>query len=82
MKHQKNKIFERLYEIVESTIETKVQAASHEIKQAILRHENSLEQQDRLHQETLEKCKAKKVAISQKCKELKQMQIKIDKEYS
>jgi hypothetical protein len=78
----KDKIFDKLYEIVELAINNKVQASSHELEKAILRHENSLEQKDKAYQKMLEQCKAKKVEIAQKCQELKQLQIKIDKEYS
>jgi hypothetical protein len=56
----KNKISEKLSEIVKSAINKKVQTASEVIEQVISSYENLLEQQDEVHQATLEQRNAEK----------------------
>ena len=73
---------EKLHEIVESVIDNEIQAASQVIEQVISSYENLLEQQDKVHQATLEQRNPEKAWIAQKCEQLKQLQIKINKEYS
>ncbi|MBA2750486.1 MAG: hypothetical protein H0U45_17605 [Tatlockia sp.] len=78
----KDKISEKLYEIVKSAINDKVHSASQVIEQVIFRYENLLQQQDKVHQETLEQRNAEKAWIAQKCEEFRQLQTEIEKKYT
>lgn len=78
----KDKISEKLYEIVKSAINNKVHSASQVIEQVIFRYENLLQQQNKAHQETLEQRNAEKAWIAQKCEELRQLQTETEKKYT
>ncbi len=78
----RDKISEKWHEIIESAINNKVQEASQVIEQVISRYENLLQQQDKVHQETLEQRNAEKAWIAQKCEELRQLQTEIEKKYT
>ena len=77
----KDKVSENLHKMVKSAINKKVQTASEVIEQVISRYEKLLEQQDIVREATLEQRNAEKIWIAQMCEELKQVQIKINKEY-
>lgn len=70
-------VSKKLYEIVTSVFDSKVEAASQVIEQAISLYENLLEQQDKAHIETLEQREAEKAWLTQKCQEIKQVQMNI-----
>jgi hypothetical protein len=72
------KIAERLHEIVSSVFNSRVEAADEAIKQIISSYENLLEQQEKAHKETLEQREADKAWISQKRRELQQLQKNIE----
>ncbi|PSB34820.1 dynamin family protein [Chlorogloea sp. CCALA 695] len=74
-------IFDKINQIIDSVFISRIESASQIIDQAISISENLLEQQDKVHQATLEQRNGEKVWIAQKCEELKQLQIEIDKEY-
>ncbi|MDJ0676530.1 MAG: dynamin family protein [Calothrix sp. MO_167.B42] len=64
----------KLKEIIDTAINSKVKSASQVIAAAISLYENLLEQQEKAHQETLEEREADKIWISQKRQELQQVQ--------
>ncbi|WP_066376059.1 dynamin family protein [Anabaena sp. CA = ATCC 33047] len=72
-----DKVSEKLYEIVNSVFDSKVETASRVISQAILLYENLLEQQEKVHQETVEEREAEKVWIFQKRQEIEQLKTSI-----
>ena len=75
-------IYEKINQVIDSVFVNRIESASQVIEQAILLSENLLEQQDKVHQATLEQRNTEKAWIAQKCEEFKQLQIKIDKAYS
>ena len=71
-------IFGKIGERIGSVFNERVEVASGVIEQAISLSENFLEQQERVHQETLEECEAHKAWIEQQCQELEQVQNDIE----
>ncbi len=69
-----DKIGQKRDEIVSSVFDDRVESASRVIAQAILLYENLLEQQKKVHKETLEQREADKAWIAQKRQELEQVQ--------
>ena len=70
----KDKIGQKRDEIIVSVFDHRVESASRVIAQAILLYENLLEQQKKVHKETLEQREADKAWIAQKRQELEQVQ--------
>ncbi len=64
---------EKLYEIVGSVFNNRVESASRVIAQAIALYENLLEQQEKTHQQTNRSREAEKAWICQKRQELEQV---------
>ncbi|WP_243713865.1 dynamin family protein [Nostoc sp. 106C] len=65
-----DKVADKLSEIIDTVFDGKVESASRVIGEAISLYENLLEQQEKVHQETLEEREADKAWISQKYQEL------------
>ncbi|ACC79321.1 dynamin family protein [Nostoc punctiforme] len=68
-----DKISEKLDEIVGSVFENRVKSSSRVIAEAIALYENLLEQQEKVHNETLEQRESEKMWIYQKRQELEQI---------
>ncbi|MDZ8054349.1 MAG: hypothetical protein RMX68_028730 [Aulosira sp. ZfuVER01] len=73
----KDKVSEKLSEIIDTVFDSKLDSVSRVIGEAISLYENLLEQQEKVHQETVEDREADKAWISQKYQELEQTQNKI-----
>lgn len=73
----KDKVTEKITEIIDTVFDGKVAATSRVIVEAISLYENLLEQQEKVHQETVEEREADKAWIAQKYQELEQVQNKI-----
>lgn len=73
-----DKVSEKLNEIISSVFDNRVESANRVIAQAIALYENLIEQQERVHQETLEQREAEKAWIFQKSQELKQVQNEVE----
>lgn len=77
MKEFENSMYEynkKLNETVCSAFDEKVTSVSRAIAQAISLYENLLQEQEKVHQETLEQREAEKAWIAEKRKELEQVQ--------
>lgn len=70
----KDKVSQKLQEIINTVFITKLENSSRVIAEAISLYENLLEQQEKVHQEILEKKDKEKALIHQKRQELEQVQ--------
>lgn len=68
------KVKEKLHEIVDTVFDSRIESASKVISQAISFYENLIEQQEKVHLETLEQRDADKALILNKRRELEQLQ--------
>ena len=74
----RTQIAAQLYKIISSVFNSRIEAADTAIKQVISSYENLLEQQEKVHKETLEQREAEKDWIAQKRQELEQVQKNIE----
>lgn len=72
--NSKDKLSKKREEIVDSLFDQRVESAGQVIAQAISLYENLLQQQEKVHKETLEQRQAEKVWIAQKRQEIEQVQ--------
>jgi hypothetical protein len=73
-----DKIGDKLQEIINTVFNRRVESARKVIEEAIALYENLLEQQEKIHQETLEQRQAEKALISQKRQELEQVKTDLE----
>lgn len=71
-------VFEKLFETIDAAVSERAKQADEIIRRAIYFYENLLEQQERIHSETLEKREEDKRWIALKSEELKQIQNQIE----
>jgi uncharacterized tellurite resistance protein B-like protein/signal recognition particle receptor subunit beta len=72
-----DKVADKISEIIQTVFNARVESASRVIAEAISLYENLLEQQEKVHLETVEEREADKKWLSQKYQELEQVQNKI-----